>query len=131
MVWPDVISCYMYYYYYRPGYESVQTLRQSPNLPPNPVMPITDMDSIFPPSNHSSRPNSMHIESSVHTAGERPASTHGSPTQSELTELPLPIANMNSTRGPPPPSVTMDEFSNRTKLVLSIKVAHLPCNNTL
>ncbi len=79
--------------------------------------PVNDMDSIFPPS--SSRPNSMHFEpSDYQSAGDRPASTHGMPTSSELTALPIPSMNNSMSVQ----TVSAESISNRNKLVTAAAV---------
>lgn len=79
---------------------------------PNPVIPVNEIDGLFSSNLSSSRPNSMHFESTaVQSTGERPASTHGTPTSSELTALPSPFNSPNA-----PPITSSDEFSSRNRL---------------
>ncbi|XP_011404591.1 PREDICTED: E3 ubiquitin-protein ligase SMURF1-like [Amphimedon queenslandica] len=84
----------------RPGYESVQSCNPT-------IANITtqiDTNSLVPTS--TSRPSSMHIESTVvqsplsTSGGERPLSTHGIPSTSELMDLGPPPSH-------PPPTTSL------------------------
>ena len=77
---------------------------------PNPALPQSCSQSDgLPPSLPSSRPSSMHLEPSAsQPAGERPISTHGIPSSSELTGPSSPLIAMTT-----PATITTSSIPSR------------------
>ncbi len=71
-------------------------------------------------SNVSSRPSSMLLEThAAQSTGERPASTHGTPTSSELTELPYTNNSTNVNQ------VTSGDMSTNRNRYMYMHVVYL------
>ena len=109
----------------RPGYESVSSSHQTPNLP-NTILPhLLNQTDTQLSTLSSSRPSSLYLESSSpdQNNGERPASTHGIPTHSEFTALPSSNSTVARTTStitttndiPPTPNLSLIHISEPTR----------------